>query len=192
MMKTLMRMMLTFGTCFALGVSGSIAVHASLQTSPAEQQWLTWYYHHGNGTRVTLSATFGLQGRAPQPSVPLRVRLMRGNRVIQRQVVNTTNGGFSLGNIAPGRYTLWVKHAQYLATRIDVTVGTSGASVAIGDLRSGDVNNDNRITLRDFNILARSFNRMPGQRRYDARADLNGDGEVSLLDFSLLALNFNS
>jgi hypothetical protein len=159
--------------------------------SPSGRQWLTWFYRHAHGSAVNLSATFGLQGRTSLGSVPLTVRLMRESQVVQVQTVTTTNGGFTLTGIAPGRYTLWVKHAQYLATRQDVVVSTSGASVDLGMLRGGDVNDDNRVNLVDFSLLARAFNTLPAFSNYDPRADLNGDTPINLLDFSLLALNYN-
>jgi glucose/arabinose dehydrogenase len=55
----------------------------------------------------------------------------------------------------------------------------------------GDINNDGRVTLVDFSLLASSYNRSSGQQGFNPEADLNGDGAVSLVDFSLLASNFN-
>jgi hypothetical protein len=56
---------------------------------------------------------------------------------------------------------------------------------------AGDVNGDGAVTLVDFSLLARSFNRRAGEEGFDPRANSNGDDSVSLLDFSLLASNFN-
>ncbi len=51
-------------------------------------------------------------------------------------------------------------------------------------LLGGDVNDDNRIDIRDLSYVAWHFD------GYDARADINGDGQVDILDLSLTAGNF--
>ncbi len=138
-------------------------------------------------TTATLDGTVTMQGRTPAANVPLHVTI--GSTVY----TPTTNasGVFSIPNITPGTYSIRVKHAQSLAVvqNLTLTAGANATTFAI--LRMGDVNDDNRISLTDFSLLASSFNRANGQQGYDARADLNGDGSVTLQDFSLLAGNFN-
>ncbi len=52
--------------------------------------------------------------------------------------------------------------------------------------KRGDVNNDCRVNLVDFSIVAYWYKR-PGP---PAKVDLNGDGKVTLVDFSILAYNW--
>ena len=61
-----------------------------------------------------------------------------------------------------------------------------------GTLRAGDANNDNKVTIVDFSILATTFGKSAGDVGYDDRADSNGDGKVTIVDFSLLASNFGT
>lgn len=69
------------------------------------------------------------------------------------------------------------------------TVGTittpRPAALANRKLR-GDINNDNRVNLVDFSILAYWYKR-PRPR---TSVDLNGDSRVDLKDFSILAFNW--
>jgi len=61
----------------------------------------------------------------------------------------------------------------------------------LGLLREGDSDDNNRVDIVDFSILAMTFNRAEGAEGFDPRADFNCDGAVNILDFSLLAENFN-
>jgi hypothetical protein len=50
----------------------------------------------------------------------------------------------------------------------------------------GDTNNDKRVNLVDFSVMAYWYKRT----RPPVSADLNGDGKVDLVDFSILAFNW--
>jgi hypothetical protein len=52
--------------------------------------------------------------------------------------------------------------------------------------RRGDVNNDCRVNLVDFSIVAYWYKR----NSPPAKVDLNTDGKVTLIDFSILAFNW--
>ncbi|MCA9369384.1 hypothetical protein KC721_03730 [Candidatus Woesebacteria bacterium] len=50
-----------------------------------------------------------------------------------------------------------------------------------------DLNNDNKVDLRDFSILSREF----FKTGTNTPADINCDGTVNILDYSILATNFS-
>jgi hypothetical protein len=139
--------------------------------------------------------TVALAGRAPGTvamSVALAVTITPDGGSPQATTVNTdNNGSFTLVNLPVGTYNIRIKAPGYLATSSAVTISSGATSVNFGTLRAGDINGDNRVTLTDFSVLARSFNTVGGQPNFDAAADLNGDNRVDLVDFSLLASNFN-
>ncbi len=146
---------------------------------------------------LALNVDVQLEGRpaAPSPrwSVPLSVTLsLAGTTTTAYQAAPTTDqsGRFRLDGITPGTYTLSVKHPQTLRVQVSQALSGLEASVAIGPLPSGDANNDNRISVLDFSLLASTFGRSSGSAGYDGRADFNGDSLISLLDFSLLSKNF--
>jgi hypothetical protein len=81
--------------------------------------------------------------------------------------------------------------AGFLANSGVVTLNSAPQINAdMGQLRSGDCNNDNVISVVDFNILKSAFGRGNGQPGYDNRADFNGDHTVNVSDFNLMKLNF--
>lgn len=66
-----------------------------------------------------------------------------------------------------------------------ILYGFGGSPITeMGTKRAGDCNNDNVITVSDFNVVKGSFGKSLGQPGYDARADFNRDNLVSSLDFS--------
>ena len=50
----------------------------------------------------------------------------------------------------------------------------------------GDLNNNGRINLTDFSIMAFWFKKL----NPPAKVDLNSDGKISLIDFSIMAYNW--
>ena len=57
-------------------------------------------------------------------------------------------------------------------------------------MRAGDCNDDNSITIVDFNIEKLTFGKGQGDPGYDARADFDGNNRVTVLDFNLQKVNF--
>lgn len=58
--------------------------------------------------------------------------------------------------------------------------------------KTGDVNGDGRVDLKDIALVARHFGSTPGQPTWDARCDLNGDGQINMLDLAILARHFGT
>jgi hypothetical protein len=123
----------------------------------------------------------------------LELRLYQSGRLVYTftNVGLDVQGQFTLSDVEPSVYIVWVKTPQHLAQVSSITVYGGAPVYNLGTLTAGDVNNDNTISLADFSLLAASFNLVVGQTGYDARSDLNGDGSVNLIDFSLLSANFN-
>jgi hypothetical protein len=68
--------------------------------------------------------------------------------------------------------------------------GAPTTSQEMGLMRAGDCNNDNIVSIVDFNILKNSFGRTVGNPGYDDRADFTGDQTVNISDFNLQKQTF--
>jgi hypothetical protein len=138
------------------------------------------------------------QGRAPAPSagqqLPLTLTLRLGTNRYTYPFRTTDARGvltIAVGTLPNGVYTWWAKGCQSLASTGSVTLsGAPATALAVGVLRTGDVNNDNMVDIADFTLLRASFGKVYGVPGYDARADLSGDGLVDITDFTLLRGNF--
>ncbi|MDZ4768458.1 MAG: hypothetical protein SGJ24_04970, partial [Chloroflexota bacterium] len=149
------------------------------------------------GSTATLNGTIDLQGRPAKPharwAVPVRVvvKPTGGGAAVHDATVNTDqNGVFSIAGLAPGSYTVWMKHANMLGASGTATLVVGANAMTAPVLKAGDADNNNVINITDFSILAATFGKSFGTAGYDGRADFNGDAVVNITDFSLLAGSF--
>ncbi len=141
---------------------------------------------------VTLSYT--LQGRTNH-ATDLTVDVYAQGATVptyQFTPTGTSNGTFSLNGLDVGTYEIAVKTTNFLQRVTNLTIVAGPNTGTVDELKAGDANNDNFVTLQDFSVLAGTFNLQSGSAGYDARADFNGDGFVTLVDFSLQSSNFNT
>jgi photosystem II stability/assembly factor-like uncharacterized protein len=122
------------------------------------------------------------------------------------QIRSNDAGQFEIIQVPSRTYSVFVKAFHYLRSRVSgdsVVVGVasppelqfkwvSSTGVVVTDtLRGGDGNNDDRVNLADFGILASHFGVsrvVEGDPEWNA--DFNGDGAINLADFGILASNF--
>ena len=100
-------------------------------------------------------------------------------------------GEMTVSGVAPGTYEVAVKYPNTLQVVDLVTVSGTTDTHNAGELKTGDVNNDNQINIFDFSVLVGSYDLEDGETGFNPTADLNGDGNVTILDFSLLVSNYN-
>lgn len=100
-------------------------------------------------------------------------------------------GTANFGTVVPtGNYSAKLKTDQYLVKKTPagvVTAGTSNTLVPV-ILISGDINNDNKLDILDYNILVSCFGSKInsdgcGGKKVDA--DLNDDGVIDGIDYNL-------
>lgn len=143
---------------------------------------------------ATLNGSVSLPGRSPGP-VSLRITLYQPgtSSVIATPTATTdSSGNFSVPGLSPGPYDIELKQPQALSRMASGVTLLAGDNprVAFGTLLLGDMNDDNAVSLQDYNILRAHFGTCENQAGFDARADLNGDSCISLQDYNLLRLNF--
>jgi hypothetical protein len=98
----------------------------------------------------------------------------------------------TLAVLPPGMYDVRVKlpgglSQPALGVRLPPA---SGAILAFGPPRHGDVNGDDRVDHADLAALKAAFGRLATDAGYRAHADFNADQVVDGQDFSILALHF--
>ena len=150
------------------------------------------------GQPATLSGSIALQGRpgAPHGSWigPVEVSLFQPGATVPARVAGLSTddrGRFSLSDIPAGTYNIRVKGLHTLANRRGgVVLGSGDNHEALGTLKEGDANNDNRIDAADASALAASFGLSEGSPGFDAAADFDNNGVVNAADQALLAANY--
>ena len=109
-----------------------------------------------------------------------------------RTVLLNQDGSFTLTNIPPDKYIVWIKGAKWLAMNVLVDATKGNVSNVNATLKAGDVNNDNIVGIDDLGLLTLAFNTDANSLLWNANADLNGDGKVDIDDLGLLSLNFDT
>jgi len=89
-------------------------------------------------------------------------------------------------SLAGGEYNWRAKGPTYLAVTGTLTLtGGMLTQVEMDTQRPGDIDNNNLVSLTDFNILAGTYGRRSTDPGYDARADYDGNDTIGLGDFNL-------
>jgi hypothetical protein len=140
------------------------------------------------------------QGRPAQPNVLQQVAvtltLKAGTTESNYPVQTTDASGFltvSVSALPAGTYNWRVKDPKYLASAGSVVLaGAAQTNAEMGLVKAGDANNDNLVTILDFNILKATFGKGNGDPGYDDRSDFDGNLLVNVQDFNLLKQNFGT
>ena len=107
-----------------------------------------------------------------------------------------SNGFFNFPGLSDGTYSVTASADGFLSS-VHPSVVVSGGTVELPDtrLRSGLVDSDGVISIRDISAIAASFGQSVSADRLDGSGrivDLDADGVVSILDVSAAASNFGA
>lgn len=102
-------------------------------------------------------------------------------------VVNGNNASYSIGDVAPGIYTMKVMKENHLTGEYTVTVDDESVVLNVTIYLLGDVNTDGKVNLFDA-ILVQKYSVGHGTFTDEqiAIADVSGDGKVKMLDAILI------
>lgn len=142
-----------------------------------------------------VGTTAGENNDPKNPQRNLEVKLFDNNNVeLSTKTGNidfsNTTGYFSgtvdMGLISSGAYTIKVKSDRYLRKLIpgiqNITSGTT-YSVPSATLVVGDINNDNKLDITDYNQFLGCYNKTPVTSTCES-SDLNDDGAVDGIDYN--------
>jgi hypothetical protein len=137
--------------------------------------------------KVTITSDPNVKGEF----VYIELRPTDGSDAVQGFTFLQADGSYNLGATPKGKYNLWCKAFNTLATvvaNVDASAGNvSGVNVT---LIPGDVNGDNKINITDLGMLADAFGTTSTSAKYNLAADLNNDGKVDIVDLGILADGF--
>jgi len=161
------------------------AISDSVSSPPISVNWVL-------GATVTVS--FQIPGTNPYPAQFTITFYAQGTQnVVFEENINcpSNSQSFTLSGIPEGSYDIRLKEAQCVSVKLyGVNISSGSTTLNFGTLRLGDINNDDRINIYDFSILAGSYGKSQGQVGFVAQADLNHDNIVNIYDFSILAGNY--
>jgi hypothetical protein len=141
-------------------------------------------------TRISGRVTLQNSVNQAQP-LTFEFRPTDGSPNFLRMVTLNHNRTFTISNIPPRSYRLWVKGVKWLATSITVDTTNGDVSDINLVLRGGDANDDNNVDVFDLDLLIQAFNSMPTDANWNQSADFNCDDFVDVFDLDMLVHNFN-
>jgi len=149
---------------------------------------------------INMIGTLSLQGRPAAPhssySIPIDVTIYpvgSTTPVAQESFTTDNEGDFQWDDLGveEGDYTITIKNSHTLIMGQVETLLSGGNSITFAELKEGDADDNNVVTILDFSILAQAFSTAQGDAAFNPAADFNESNNVSIEDFSLLSMNFN-
>jgi hypothetical protein len=83
-----------------------------------------------------------------------------------------------------------VSEHTLLNVKRNVTVIAPSNTVNLGTLLEGNANNNDRVNILDFGLLATSYGKSQGNPAYNPLADYDRNDVVNIFDFGLLTTNY--
>ena len=117
-----------------------------------------------------------------------------GSAGFLRTATLSTDRTFSLDNIPPKSYNVWIKVPKWLAKVVAADASGGDVSNAAAELTVGDANNDNYVDITDFATFINSYGGIKSDTTsgYDPASDFNEDGFNDLGDFGLLVNSYST
>ncbi|NQW16907.1 MAG: alpha/beta fold hydrolase [Chloroflexi bacterium] len=146
----------------------------------------------------TITGQISLQGVKDQGAITsIGPTATADNGSTSTTVAVNADGTFAITGLSDGAYSVTVQAPGFVqgVRASSITVAKSTATVSTFELRSGLVDSDGVVSIRDISAIAASFGVTGLTDRLDAQGrivDLNGSGNVDILDISAAASNFGA
>ena len=143
---------------------------------------------------ATLKGKLSLQGRSNH-SIMLSAWLYAEEDLFRPQYVfspiTASDGSFTLDNISPGSYYIYLKYSNTLSRVEHLTLTAGDNPIEFPALRGGDSNGDNSVNLNDFSLLLGAYNTDSNQPGFNSMADFDLSQRINIIDFTILLSNYN-
>jgi peptide/nickel transport system substrate-binding protein len=146
------------------------------------------------GSRPETGWTVPLTVKFFTPGTTAPVDVLNAVPVYTFNLITARSGNATYAQAAgvmPGTYDITaVTPHTLINVKRSVVISEPVCEVDLGVLLEGNTNDDIRINIQDFGILAVSYGKTTGQTSFDARADFDRNGIINIADFGLLVGNY--
>jgi len=141
-----------------------------------------------SGWNIPLTIKFFISGNTTPIDVLKTTPVSTFNLIGARSGNVTT---VHIPGILPSTYDITVTSPHCLiSVKRNVAISGNTTSVNIEALLEGNANNDEKVNIQDFGILAKSYGKQRGQEGFDDYADFDRNDKINITDFGLLAANY--
>ena len=141
-------------------------------------------------TPIFINLSLSLQGRTDKSTSGMSLKIFAQGQttpLFEKTDLATNTSGtatVSIATLSAGSYDIQIKPPGYLSKKLTNQNLSISTNLSFGELKAGDLNNDNLINSFDFAVLNSKWN---GQ---DPLADINQDTLVNTFDFAYLNSNW--
>lgn len=148
--------------------------------------------------KPTVDVNYKPKFNSPQIAMGAKINFLFGAEKVADLLFNEGSNGF-MGDVVPGIYKLVIQRPGYVTVTLDCRVDSSlenGIDVELPEMIAGDITNDGKIDVVDFNKLKGNFNKKKDENNTSwndevTACDFNADGKVNLYDFNMMKPHFN-
>ncbi len=139
--------------------------------------------------RIAFSAR---ASNAPSQLFTFTFRLSGLPDIVKTAMVNTI-GEFTMSDLPPSNYTVYIKGVRFLASNVNINSGETDISGIIVPIRAGDVDDNNVVNSDDLSHLLSSYGSARGEGVYELNpsADFDQNGFIDVDDLANLLNNYN-
>lgn len=146
-------------------------------------------YRPDSGWVVPLTVNFFFTSGNTTP-----VDVMNASPACSFNLTTIKSGGTAVAlasAINPGTYDITVVSPHCLVNvKRGVAVEVPSTMVDMGTLLEGNANDDKKININDFGLLAKTYGKFSSDAGFNPGADFDRSGKINITDFGLLASNY--
>lgn len=142
-----------------------------------------------SGWVVPLTVKFFISGNTTPVDVLTATPISTFNLTTARS--GNTTASSQVTGVIPGTYDITVTSPHCLTNvKRGVVIAAPSSTINMGTLLEGNANDDNKINIQDFGVLAASYGKSSVDTGFDTRADFDRNNKINITDFGLLAANY--
>lgn len=149
----------------------------------------------GQATTININLTLAGKTNATSNGTTLRIFSVGGASPIYENTNVSTDSSGNSQITAPGlsvgtAYDFWLKVPYFLAQKNSNIVLTNPLSLNFGAQRAGDLDNNNQISMSDYQIIISTWRKRSTDSGFNPIADIQYDSQINMSDIQLLITNW--
>jgi len=163
--------------------------------SPVSNQASAKTQPGGTNTTINIHLTLSGKSNATDSGVTLRIFSVGGTSPVYENTNVSTDSSGNSQITAPGlsvgtAYDFWLKVPYFLAQKNSNIALTNPLSLNFGAQRAGDLDNNNQISMSDYQIIISSWRKRSTDTGFNPIADIQYDSQINMSDIQLLITNW--
>jgi hypothetical protein len=184
----------TFSVMVTDSLGGTDSQELTLNIAEASLEDVTFLIALQGGSRPDSGFFIPLTIKLFTPGTTTPVDVLTAVPVYTFDLNTTKSNGYAAAQatgIQSGMYDISVTSPHCLViVKRGVAISFNTDTLNLGTLLDGNANNDAKINIQDFGVLASTYGKSAGDSGFNAQADFDRNNKVNISDFGILAANY--